>query len=63
MVVDLEEEWDNFNKSINIEEQVLELQMLQHKIALENTVEETVNELEVEHTPVTPTSKVILKIE
>lgn len=63
MVIGLEEEWDNFNKSLNIEEQVAELQMLQQKTTLEITVEETANEPEVEHILIIPTSKIILNIE
>jgi len=42
---------------------VPELQTLQHKTTLEIIVEETANEPEVEHTHVTPTFEIIMKIE
>lgn len=39
------------------------MQTPQHKTTQEITVEETVNTQEVEHIPVTPTSKIVLRIE
>ena len=62
-MIDLEEEWDNFNKKLHIEEQMPELQTPQQKTALEITVEKSANEKEVEHIPITPTSEIILRIE
>lgn len=63
LVIDFEEEWDNFNKRLNIEEQIPKLQTQQQKTTQEITIEETVNTQEVEHIPVTPTSEIILRIE
>lgn len=59
----LDEEWEHFNKSLHAEKQTLELQTPQHKTTQEITVEKTINTKEVEHIPVTLTSRVILRIE
>lgn len=63
MVIDLEEEWDNFNRSLNVDEQVPELKNPQQKIPLEITVEETTNTQEIEHILVICTSEIVLRNE
>jgi len=63
MVIDLKEEWDNFNKRLNTKEQTQELQTPQNKTTQEIITEKTVNTREVEHIPVTPTYEIVLRIE
>lgn len=63
LVIDLEEEWDKFNKRLHIEEQMPELQTPQQKTTQGITTKETINTQEVEQISVTPTSEIVLKIE
>ena len=62
LVIDLDEEWEKFNKNIHAEEQFLELQTPQHRTTQEIAVEKTVNTQEVEHILVTPISEIVLTI-
>lgn len=62
-MINLEEEWDNFNKRLNTEEQMPEFQTPQQKTTKEITIEETINTQEVEHIHVTPTYEIVLRIE
>lgn len=62
-MIDINEEWDKFNKNIHSEKQTRELHTPQHKTTQEITIEKTANTQEVEHIPITPTSKIVLRIE
>ena len=62
-MIDLEKEWENFNKNLHIEGQELEPRTPQHKETQENIVEKIVSTQEVEHIPATPTSEIVLRIE
>ena len=59
----MEEEWDNFNKKLNTEEQESEAQMTHQETTPKIITRGTVNTQEIEHIPITPTFDIVLRIE
>ena len=59
----MEEQWDNFNRKLNTEEQALETQITHQETTSEIITRGTVNTQEIEHIPVNPASKIVLRIE
>lgn len=63
LVIDLEGEWENFNKILSIEEQSVEPSKNPKETTIEMVIEKTVNTQEMEHIPIAPSSKIVLRIE